>query len=156
VRTLHQLGRAFIVFGYSLAAVGAITDLLTTLNQSGGDLNNVRYVLDIVSFPVSAISGLCAWWFLSALVVTDDRQITLIRRALLGLSIQALALSVVYLIVISAGVGLTWLTASLSLIGVGQVCASAGFLLIYFGYRDQPPSPDPDFPDDVVVEPELL
>jgi hypothetical protein len=150
VNTKHQLGRALIVFGYSLAAVGAIISLCYTLSQPYSV--NVRSVINYVAYPVSFLAGLCAWWFLSALVVSEPRQIDLVRRAFVGLAVQALALSVAYFIIVTSGITLNWVTVPIWFYAVGQVSAGVGFFMIFLGY--QTPMVDDEVAD-AVPEAEL-
>ena len=148
MNTKRQLGRAFVVVGYSLVAVGAVILSVFNLSQSYLGADNPRAVLDYVANPLSLLAGLFAWWFLSALVVTEDRQVALVRRAFVGLSIQALATSITFFIVVTSGIGLSWPNASFWLDAIGQVSAAVGFFVIYLSYRlTTIPTPDLYLPE---------
>ncbi len=136
--TKHQLGRGFVVVGYSLVAVGAVIISIFNLSQSYVGADNPRAVLDYVANPLSMLAGLFAWWFLSALVVTEDRQVALVRRAFAGLSLQALAVSVTYFLVVTSGIGLSWPDTAIWGYSIGQAAAGVGFLIIYLDYRTTP------------------
>ena len=155
MNTKHQLGRACLVFGYSLVALGTVINVVYNLSQGYIGANNVRSILSDIAEPAGVIAGLCAWWFLSALVVSEGPQIALVRKAFAGLFVQAISLSAIYFIIVTSGIQLSWPGTGWWLTAIGQLGAGVGFLVIYFSYRSSAPHLEGRHPLESVPENEL-
>ncbi len=138
----HDFGRALLVLGYSLVAIGAIIISVFNLTQRYVGAGDARAVLNYVADPLSMLAGLVAWWFLSALVVTEKRQVELVRRAFAGLSLQAFAVSITYFVVVTSGISVSWPDTAIWGYAIGQAAAGAGFFALYLDNRAAPRAHD--------------
>lgn len=141
------MAQKWIVFGYSAMFVGTVTGVVWQLTnqyfQQGWRVDENTLTAVFASF-----AALIAWWFLSRIVADKPDQISLIRRAFLGLSLQAFLFSantVIYLVSypnFSLQSGATWGY------GVGTISTMIGFFMMAKSYPSVPNTTDHVVPAD--------
>ena len=82
----------------------------------------------------ASFTAIVAWWFLSRIIADKPDQLSLIRKAYLGLALQALILSINVLIYLITYPDVSWVSASTWGFGLGTITTAIGFFLMASSY----------------------
>lgn len=139
------MAQNLVVSGYSAIFVGT---LIVVVWQISNQYFQQSWREDVNTFSVvfASFSAIIAWWFLSRIVANTPDQISLIRKAYLGLALQALLLSSNFVIYLINYPDFSWASASTWGYALGTISTMIGFFLMATSY----PSSS-EAADDVVV-----
>ena len=131
--TRRRMAQKWIVFGYSVIFGGALTVDVWQISQ-GYFQQTWRVDVTTFSYAFASFATIIAWWFLSRIVASTPHQISLIRKAYLGLALQALLLSPVFVIYLIDFPALSWSSTSTWGYALGTISTMIGFLLMATSY----------------------
>ncbi|HVA52152.1 MAG TPA: hypothetical protein VNF05_01430 [Acidimicrobiales bacterium] len=134
--TRRRMARNLIVWGYSVIFVGTMIDIVWQISSQIFQ-QSWRADVNIFSTLFASFTAIVAWWFLSRIIAEKPDQLSLIRKAYLGLALQALLLSTNIWIYLATYRSISWVTASTWGYGIGTVATAAGFFVMALSY---PPS----------------
>ena len=131
--TQRQVAHKWIVFGYCALFVGTSIGVIW-------QVTNQYFVqswrVDVNSFSAvsASFAALIAWWFLSRINADKPDQISLVRKAFLGLALQSLLVSTNAVIYLVNDPNLSWQSASTWGYALGTTSTMIGFFLMAMSY----------------------
>jgi hypothetical protein len=127
------MARNLIVSGYSVIFVGTLIDVVWQISSRYFQ-QSWRVDVNTFSTVFASFTAIVVWWFLSRITADKPDQLSLIRKAYLGLTLQALLLSTNVLIYVITFPGISWVSASTWGYCLGTITAAIGFFLMASSY----------------------
>ncbi len=127
------MARNLIIWGYSIIFVGTTIDIVWQISSQYFQ-QSWREDVDTFSTVFASFTAIVAWWFLSRIFAERPDQLSLIRKAYLGLALQALLLSTNIVIYLTTSPSISWATASTWGYGLGTITIAIGFFLMALSY----------------------
>jgi hypothetical protein len=132
--SLRARARSIIIAGYVVVAVGTLA--LFCWQASTGYLRlSSEADVNLFAQLFASFAFVGAWWFLTQLHLDSSGQLLLIRKAFFGFGLATLLTSVIYLVLLFAYVEISWPYSLIWATGFGNLIASIGFFLTWWGYR---------------------
>jgi hypothetical protein len=137
---LRQRARGLIVSGFVVSAIGFSIDAVESIMNSHEyswpyNLQNVISLL----YPLSWFASAWAFWWLSKVTIVGSFQISMMRKALIGLAVQTSLLAAGFVLsellrIIGVGVfslgGPWWIVTSQWMTGLGGLVTAMGFIVL--------------------------
>ena len=139
--TRRRTAQRWIVSGYFVIFGGTLIGNVWQIS-SGFFQQSWREDLNMSSLIFASFTAIVAWWFLSRIVANTPDQMSLIRKAYLGLALQALLLSSNFVIYLVSFPDFSWASASTWGYALGTISTTIGFFLMATSYPSSSPAPD--------------
>lgn len=137
---LRHRARVLIVGGFVVSALGFSIDAIESIVNSHAYSwpYNVQNVISLM-YPLSWFASAWAFWWLSKVTIVGSFQISLMRKALIGLAVQTSLLAGAFVLnevlkivwhdIFSFG-GPWWIVTSQWMTGLGGVVTAIGFFVL--------------------------
>ncbi|HUZ40506.1 MAG TPA: hypothetical protein VMU68_03835 [Acidimicrobiales bacterium] len=125
--------RAIVIFGFLLSAAAGVIAYANEVTSLGYRYGSFGEVVDPLLSPLTTISALCAWVWLTCVVPRDDAQRRILRSVYLFFAIQYLLSAVGFNFIFTPirSFGGLWITLSLWLEFIGAVVVTFGLFLTF-------------------------
>lgn len=129
----RQKARNLIVVGYSVIFVGTLINVVWQVSSSVFQ-QSWRTDVNTLSTVFASFTAIIAWWFLSRIIANKPDQLSLIRKAYLGLSLQALLLSASVVVYLISYPNASLASASAWGFCLGTITTAIGFFMMALSY----------------------
>jgi hypothetical protein len=126
--------RAVIVLGYGIAALGALISFIQ-FAADGGLRYSSNADVEAIGSLFAYLATVAAWWFLSQIVASTVVRRSLVRRALMGLMLEAIFAAIATLAFVVNARALAWPVVGDGLTGLGALVSAVGFYSLFVTYR---------------------
>jgi hypothetical protein len=145
MQSRRRWARRWIIAGFIITVAGILTNWISTLTVSTFGDFGVANTIDQVVYPLTALSTLIAWWFLSSLFAQGTEHRRLACRAFLWLAIESLLSSVIYFSTFLEFQSIELNNARIAIATiapwvevVGSIVETVGFVLMMVSYAKNP------------------
>ncbi len=124
--------RTMIIFGFVLSAVAEVISYVFNVTTGGYQFDSFRVVVDPLFGPLTTITAVVAWWWLTQLEARDDAQLTILRRAYLFFALQYVLFAATFNFIFTPihNFGSYWVTTSLWFDLLGALTTALGLFLM--------------------------